>query len=61
MTKSKPNNKGVSAVLEEVGLFLELKGENPFKVKAYSNAVRKIEILEEDLGAIIREGRDSYH
>ena len=36
---------------------MELKGENPFKVKAYSNAARSIEILEEDLEKIIREGR----
>jgi DNA polymerase (family 10) len=47
----------VSTVLEEVALFLELKGENPFKVKAYSHAARTIEILEEDLGVTIREGR----
>jgi DNA polymerase/3'-5' exonuclease PolX len=36
MIKSKLDNKDVSAVLEEVGFLLELKGENPFKVKAYS-------------------------
>jgi DNA polymerase (family X) len=51
------DNKRVSTVLEEVALFLELKGENPFKVKAYSHAARTIEILEEDLGVTIREGR----
>ena len=51
------NNKKVTAVLEEVALFLELKGENPFKVKAYSHAARTIEILEEDLEVMIREGR----
>jgi DNA polymerase (family 10) len=57
MVKQALDNKGVSAVLQEVALFLELKGENPFKVKAYSNAARTIEILEEDLGAMVREGR----
>ncbi len=51
------DNKRVSAVLEEAALFLELKGENPFKVKAYSHAARTIEILEEDLRVTIREGR----
>jgi len=51
------DNKKVSAILEEVALLLELKGENPFKVKAYSHAARTIEILEEDLGVLIREGR----
>jgi DNA polymerase (family 10) len=56
MTKSKLNNKGVSAILQEVAFFLELKGENPFKVRAYSNAARTIEILEEDLGVIAQQG-----
>ncbi len=57
MVKRVIDNKRVSTVLEEVALFLELKGENPFKVKAYSHAARTIEILEEDLGVTIREGR----
>ena len=57
MVKQAIDNKGVSTALEEVALFLELKGENPFKVKAYSRAARTIEFLEEDLGAMIREGR----
>ena len=51
------DNKKVSAVLEEVALLLELKGENPFKVKAYSQAARTIGILEEDLEMLIQEGR----
>jgi len=57
MVKQVLDNKKVSAVLQEVALLLELKGENPFKVKAYSNAARTIEILEEDLGGMVREGR----
>ena len=57
MIKSRLNNKGVGAILQEVAFFLELKGENPFKVKAYSNAARTIGISEEDLGAMVRDGR----
>jgi len=57
MVKQVLDNKGVSAVLQEVALLLELKGENPFKVKAYSNAARTIEILEETLEGRVREGR----
>lgn len=49
------DNKGVGAVLREVALLLELKGENPFKVKAYSNAARSIDILEKDLRTIVKE------
>jgi len=57
MTKRRLDNKGVGAILQEVAIFLELKGENPFKVKAYSNAARTIETLEEDLGEVVRAGR----
>src|SRR5437773_923221 len=38
MTKSE-----IAAVLEEIGTLLELKGENPFKIRAYANAARSIE------------------
>jgi DNA polymerase (family 10) len=57
MSESRLDNKAISAVLQGVALLLELKGENPFKVKAYSNAARSIDILEEELEKIIREGR----
>src|SRR5881398_3672828 len=33
----------IAAVLEEIGALLELKGENPFKIRAYVNAARSIE------------------
>jgi len=32
----------IAAVLEEIAFLLELKGENPFKVKAYSTGARVI-------------------
>ena len=51
------DNKSVSAILQEVALLLELNGENPFKVKAFSKAARSVEILGKDIEAVIREGR----
>src|SRR4030042_2601345 len=57
MSEISMDNKAVSTILQEMALLLELKGENPFKVKAYSNAARSIEILEEDLVRVIREGQ----
>src|SRR6266513_3955348 len=33
----------IAAVLEEIGALLELKGENPFKIRAYANAARSID------------------
>lgn len=44
-------------MLQGVAVLLELKGENPFRVKTYFNAVRSVEILEEDLEEMIRQGR----
>src|SRR6202451_457928 len=47
----------IAEILVEIGVLLELKGENPFKTRAYSNAARTIEILTEPLEKIISEKR----
>ncbi|HEY4485344.1 MAG TPA: helix-hairpin-helix domain-containing protein, partial [Nitrospiria bacterium] len=46
----------VSEILEEIGTLLELKGENPFKVRAYANAARTIAAMETDLAEAVRTG-----
>jgi DNA polymerase (family 10) len=57
MSERKLNNKEVSAILREVSVLLELKGENPFKVRAYSNAARSINLLEEEIVLLAKEKR----
>jgi len=47
----------VIEVLKEIALLLQLKGENPFKIRAYENGARIIELLEEDLDTLVREKR----
>ena len=47
----------VAAVLEEIGVLLELKGENPFKTRAYANAARALETLVEPLEKLVAEQR----
>ena len=47
----------VAAILVEIGTLLELKGENPFKTRAYANAARTIESLNEPLAALVAEKR----
>jgi len=47
----------IAAKLEEIGLLLELKGENPFKVRAYQSGARALESLDEDLDRLIEEER----
>ncbi len=50
------NAREVAAVLEEIGVLLDLKGENPFKSRAYAAAARSLEALEADLESLLREG-----
>ena len=47
----------VAEVLSEIGTLLELRGENVFKVRAYQSGARALEVLNEDLGTVIAEGR----
>jgi DNA polymerase (family 10) len=47
----------VAEILVEIGTLLELKGENPFKTRAYANASRTIESLNEPLEKLVVEKR----
>ncbi|MBK9139930.1 MAG: DNA polymerase/3'-5' exonuclease PolX [Verrucomicrobia bacterium] len=47
----------VAEILSEIGVLLELKGENPFKTRAYQNAARALEGLSEPLEKVVAEGR----
>ena len=47
----------VAEILVEIGILLELKGENPFKTRAYANGARTIEGLNEPLANIVAEKR----
>jgi len=44
----------IAAVLDEIATLLELTGENPFKIRAYSNGARILETLTEDLDELIK-------
>ena len=47
----------VAEILVEIGTLLELKGENPFKTRAYANAARTLESLGEPLDKLVAEKR----
>src|SRR5580765_2991752 len=51
------NKDAVAEILIEIGVLLELKGENPFKTRAYANAARALEALGEPLEKMIAENR----
>src|SRR5699024_903195 len=41
--KMKKNKKDIIRLLEEIALYLELKGENPFRISAYRKAAQALE------------------
>jgi len=51
------NAEEIGRVLDEIATLLELKGENPFRVRAYQNAAQALRGLTEEIGAVIAEGR----
>jgi DNA polymerase (family 10) len=50
------DKREIAAVLEEIAFLLELKGENPFKVKAYATGARVIESLPEEPAVLAQKG-----
>jgi DNA polymerase (family 10) len=51
-------NLEIAAVLKEFGDLLEIKGSNPFRIRAYRNAVRTINDLTRPLAAMVEGGED---
>jgi len=51
------DKKDIIDLLESIGTMLEIKGENPFKVRAYYSGARTLQTMEEDLGEVIAAGR----
>jgi len=47
----------IAEILTEIGTLLELKGENPFKARAYESAARALEALSEPLEKVVAEDR----
>ncbi len=51
------NKKQVIAILREIGLLLEVKGESFFKSKAYYDAAKTLEQTEDDIERLVSEKR----
>lgn len=51
------NKAAIIEVLRDISVLLELKGDNPFKIRAYSAGVRALEAMEEELEQVISENR----
>ena len=51
-------NVEIAGVLEELGNLLEIQGSNPFRIRAYRNAVLTVRGLTRPLAAMVEEGED---
>jgi DNA polymerase (family 10) len=51
-------NLEIAAVLKEFADLLEIKGSNPFRIRAYRNAIRTINDLTRPLAGMVEEGED---
>ncbi|RKX36352.1 MAG: DNA polymerase/3'-5' exonuclease PolX [Verrucomicrobia bacterium] len=49
--------KEIVGILEEIAVLLEIKGENPFKVRAYQNGARALETVEDKVADLIESDR----
>ena len=43
----------ITDILEEIAILLELKGENPFKARAYTTAARTLDSFEGDIAQVV--------
>jgi len=51
-------NKEIASIFSQVADLLEIKGANPFKVRAYRNAARVVENSSKDFNKLVKEGFD---
>ena len=49
------DKKEVARIFEEIAILLELKAENPFKIRAYQNAARSLLNMDKDLQDAVKE------
>ncbi|MFP4082150.1 MAG: DNA polymerase/3'-5' exonuclease PolX [Candidatus Aminicenantes bacterium] len=52
------HNNDVAEIFNKVADFLDIKGENPFRIRAYRNAARTIGGLSKNVADLVDQGRD---
>jgi len=52
------HNADIATIFEEIADLLEIKGENPFRIRAYRNAARTLRELGQELSSMIARGED---
>ena len=51
------NNSEIAEIFQDIAVLLELKGENPFKIRAYQKVARSIKQLTVEVEQLVTEGR----
>jgi DNA polymerase (family 10) len=51
-------NADIAAVFDEMADYLEIEGDNPFKIRAYRNAARTVRELGSELGEMVAQNSD---
>lgn len=51
------HNADIAAVFEEIADLLEIRGDNPFRIRAYRNAVRTVGEFSRDLKTLLDQGQ----
>jgi len=52
------HNTDIAGIFDEIADFLEIEGENPFRIRAYRNAARTVSGLGAELKDMVAEGED---
>lgn len=52
------HNSDVAGIFDKVADFLDIKGENPFRIRAYRNASRTIGSLSKSVAGMVAQGED---
>jgi len=52
------HNRDIAAIFEEIGDLLEIKSENPFRIRAYRNAARQLESMGVPVEGLVGKGED---
>ena len=52
------HNNDIEEILNAVANLLEIKGENPFRVRAYHNAARTVQGMSQSVAEMVRQGQD---
>ena len=50
------DNRALARVLHEIADLLEIKGENPFRIRSYRLAAESVEASDRDVAAMVRRG-----